>query len=208
VISNLGNGVANPVAEVIRDQQGRIYGTGYDGGFLGWGTVFELFPKSASPKVLFNFLDVGLSYPEGQLWQDSRGNLFGTTTGYSVFYTGTVFELQPNSDGSWTEKTLHRFNQAPFDGYFPVCGVIPGPNGSLYGVAFDGGENYAGIVYQMVPGSNDTWTEEILHEFGTTPSDGSGPAGELTMAPDGTLYGTTFGGFGSAAWGTVFEVKP
>jgi uncharacterized repeat protein (TIGR03803 family) len=42
--------------------------------------------------------------PEGTLILDAKGNLYGTTVGGGLYGAGTVFELSPNSDGSWTES--------------------------------------------------------------------------------------------------------
>ena len=50
---------------------------------------------------------------------------------------GTVFELTPNGDGSWTESVLHSFNGS--DGDDPFAGLIFDAAGNLYGTTCDGG---------------------------------------------------------------------
>jgi hypothetical protein len=52
--------------------------------------------------------------PSTALITDQAGNLFGTTTeggrGSCTGGCGTVFELKPASNGSWTETSLHAFS--------------------------------------------------------------------------------------------------
>src|ERR1700733_10298192 len=71
-------------------------------------------------KVLHNFGNGSKDgrTPIGSLIFDASGNLYGTTseggTGVDHCNTGTggcgtVFELKPKGDGSWTEKVLHSF---------------------------------------------------------------------------------------------------
>ncbi|MGC2112424.1 MAG: choice-of-anchor tandem repeat GloVer-containing protein, partial [Candidatus Korobacteraceae bacterium] len=52
-----GNEGTNPVGGVIVDDAGNLYGTTYEGGALGGGTVFELTPSNGSwiPTVLYSF---------------------------------------------------------------------------------------------------------------------------------------------------------
>ena len=51
--------------------------------------------------------------PSGALVFDSKGNLYGVTEGGGVSGStgsaGTVFELTPNSNGTWAEKILYSF---------------------------------------------------------------------------------------------------
>ncbi len=54
----------------------------------------------------------------GGLTLDAAGNLYGTTYYGGAHGEGTVFELTPNGDGSWTESVLHSFNGN--DGQVPL----------------------------------------------------------------------------------------
>ena len=49
---------------------------------------------------------------------DAVGNLYGTTFDGGVHGEGTVFELSPQSDGSWSEKVIHSFGSGT-DGVAP-----------------------------------------------------------------------------------------
>lgn len=47
--------------------------------------------------------------PDGKLVADAAGNLYGTTQSGGTIGAGTVFELSPNGDGTWTETILYSF---------------------------------------------------------------------------------------------------
>ena len=59
---------------------------------------------------------------------------------------GTIFELSPNSDGSWNQATLHTFTGA--DGAWPAAGIIIDIGGNIFGTTYYGGSN----VRQQLPG--------------------------------------------------------
>jgi uncharacterized repeat protein (TIGR03803 family) len=90
----------NPVAPVVVDPQGNVYGTTYYGGTMGYGTVYEI-DTTGQLTVLHSFTyspDGG--NPMGGLIRDSAGNLYGTTSqggdlscGFSG--CGTIFKLTP-----------------------------------------------------------------------------------------------------------------
>jgi hypothetical protein len=87
--------------------------------------------------------------PVGGLIFDSQGNLYGATASggaESALCTdipvtggcGTVFELTPQTGGSWTEKVLHSFAASP-DGFEPSGGLVFDTSGNLYGATIFGG---------------------------------------------------------------------
>ncbi len=230
VVHNFGNGSRDgrtPLASLIFDASGNLYGTTNEGGTGvehcntgtgGCGTVFELTPKgegSWTEKVLHSFTAVGKdgNYPVGNLIFDASGNLYGTTSagGAHVFY-GTVFELTPKGDGSWTEKILHSFNYGANDGSMPQAGLIPDAAGNLYGTTLLGGEFGYGTVFELTPTRGGKWKEKLLYSFDG--EDGYSPMGNLTFDATGNLYGTTYYGadqscgYGGYGCGVVFELTP
>ncbi len=207
----------HPVASLIFDKSGNLYGTTYAGGTSGCGVVFELSPKAGSwtQKVLYSFANTTTDGcgPQASVTFDAAGNLYGTTahggTGTcDVFpYTcGTVFELMPQPGGVWTEKLLHSFSGVKKDGYDPtnVTLVIDG-GGNLYGTTLEGGGHNFGTVFELTPKANGHWTEKVLHSFHLG-KDGAYPEQGLTIDAAGNLYGTTYAG-GKYGYGIVFEMS-
>jgi uncharacterized repeat protein (TIGR03803 family) len=202
-----------PISGVILDSAGNVYGTTNGGGTGGVGTVYELSPTPEGWKetILHNFLfnQVDGTAPKGLVF-DTVGNLYGTTQ-YGGIYggtggEGTVFELSPNGDGSWTETILHDFNEATGDGRIPYAALIFDAAGNLYGTTSFGGANGWGTVFELSPASGGGWTETVLYSFGLPSSgDGESPLGALIFDPAGNLYGTTDEG-GAYGYGTVFEL--
>ena len=159
-----------------------------------WGQTF---------KVLHSFGDSGDGrWPEGGQVLDGQGNLYGVTqigpSGNGCLGDdgcGTVYQLRPNSNGTWTETIIHAFNG--IDAAFPFSSPIFDSQGNLYGSTDGGGGEgqYPDVVYQLTPGSNGTWTESILYQFPDNPYGGDSDPGELTFDATGNIYGITrFGG--------------
>jgi len=148
----------------------------------------------------------------GPLILDTAGNLYGTTFAGGMGATsnwmsgyGTVFELTPESDGSWTEHVLYRFTGGT-DGSSPFhSGVTADGAGNLYGTTYQGGAFGQGNVFKLTRNSDGTWTESVLHQF--TGRDGSRADSPLTFDRAGNLYGTTALG-GEGECGTVFTLIP
>jgi uncharacterized repeat protein (TIGR03803 family) len=95
---------AQPLASLIFDSAGNLYGTTSAGGDqsgcpFGCGTVFELTPSAKgkwTEKVLYRFgPSPDVENPEAALTFDANGNLFGTGTVGGVGLNGGVFELKP-----------------------------------------------------------------------------------------------------------------
>src|SRR5579871_6093487 len=72
-----------------------------------------------------------------------NGNVYGTTSGGGAHASGTVYELNFKSR---KETALHSFNGG--DGIGPIGGLVMGPNGNFYGVAYRGGSHNDGTLYE------------------------------------------------------------
>jgi uncharacterized repeat protein (TIGR03803 family) len=213
-------GVVLPVAGVISDAAGNLYGTTFYGGAYGDGMVFELTPEGTGWKqtVLHSFGNgTDGFWVTGGLVFDTHGNLFGTTefggTGgctTGIGGCGTIFELTPAGDGSWTETTLYNFQGS--DGFEAHAGLIIDAAGNLYGTTANGGAYSQGVVFELSPSAGETWTETTLYNF-TGGADGGVPYGSLLLGASGNLYGMTSAGGTTATvcrygCGTVFELRP
>jgi uncharacterized repeat protein (TIGR03803 family) len=216
-----------PLAGLIFDSAGNLYGTTSFGGIYGGGTVFELTPTADggwTEKVLHNFSNNGSDgfWPTGGLAFDAAGNLYGTTYlggsyyCYGGYKCGTVFELTRTTGGDWTEKVLHSFNGT--DGSYVQAGLIIDSAGNLYGTTYGGGTYGDGTVFELTPNSHVAdrgWTEKVLHNFNNDGTDGVYPYAGLIIDASGNLYGTTsYGGtydcYDDDGYhcGTVFELTP
>jgi uncharacterized repeat protein (TIGR03803 family) len=118
--------------------------------------------------------------------------------------------LLAKSAPAQTFTVLHQFNPDNGDGYFPEGSVILDPQGNLFGTAADGGlptcvADGCGVVWELTPNGDGSWTENLIHEFDG--SDGDFPAGALIFDQRGNLYGTAAGD-DSYGLGTIFELAP
>ncbi len=201
-----------PVGPVLLDSSGNIYGTTFNGGLYGWGTVFKMSPGASGWSLanLISFNGLGAAWPTSRLTFDAAGNLYGTTFFGGILNDGVAFELTPAAEGSWNQSALHDFGPNAHDGTFPRSGVIFDQSGNAYGTTTGGGNFGNGTVFQLSPIAGGGWKESILHSFHDT--DGWQPTAGLAIDEAGNLYGTTdFGGSSSACdsgCGAVFEVTP
>jgi uncharacterized repeat protein (TIGR03803 family) len=209
---------AEPMANLILDSVGNLYGTAPLGGAYDRGSAFQLSPGSGgwTLSVLYSFCTLSGcsdgSAPKAGLVMDKAGNLYGTAFG--------AFELAPGS-GGWTESVIYPFcldpNCNPQNGSDPAGGLIFDTAGNLYGATTYGGDlscgngNGCGTVYELTL-SGGTWNETVLYSFGSIVNDGQLPGIEqLAMDTSGNLYGTTGQGgthicFGTVGCGTVFKL--
>jgi len=153
---------------------------------------------AATYKTLHTFTGPDGAAPLASLISDASGNLYGTTRSGGADNCGVVFELTPNSSGSWTETVLHSFVESPSDGCGPVAGLVFDLAGNLYGTAGLGGMG-CGVVFELTPTTGGAWDETILYSFGEHGfGDGCIPEGTLIFDTAGNLYGTTQTGVGAA----------
>jgi uncharacterized repeat protein (TIGR03803 family) len=207
--NNNGTDGKLPRGGLIFDGGGNLYGTTYQGGSSNGGTVFKLTPAAGggwTETVLHSFgSGQDGNTPMADLILDAAGNLYGTTFYGGANAFGMVFELTPGAGGSWTETVVHNFSNNATDGGFPSVGLVSDSSGSLYGATQKGGSLGYGVVFKLTPTTGGSWTETVLHDFGSS-RDGVSPQGNLIFDAVGNLYGTTYEGGGG--WGTVFEITP
>ena len=209
----------SPYGGLIFDTEGNLYGTTAWGWgdpcyWHGCGTAFKLTPnldESWTETIILNFdflnTDPG-SWPMAGLTFGANGDLYGTTAG-DYQCCGRVIAGTPNLDGSWTWRELHSFTGP--EGARPYAGLIWDGSGNLYGTTTEGGAYGYGVVFELTPNSDGSWTESVLHSF-MGGKDGASPYAGLTFDAAGNLYGTTAAGSsagcGGSGCGTVFRLTP
>ncbi len=207
---------------LLIDANGNLYVAAQAGGstkcLQGCGAIDEFSPiKSGGYKmtVLYDFTGGTEGGRPSIDFMDSQGNIYG----FLIHSYGLVFELSPSSSGTWTEKSIYSFTGGD-DGAFGFPQLMDA-SGNIIGTAGSGGTGTAcnggcGVIFQLSPNSNGTWTESILYNFTGAP-DGAFPVG-LVQDSAGNLFGTTsYGGDGTSSTcteltppgcGTVFELQP
>lgn len=195
---------AYPLAGLIEDSAGNLYGTTSGGGDynkcgkigIGCGTVFKL-ASDGTETVLYRFHGgKDGANPYADVIMDKAGNLYGTTLLGGERGSGTVFKLAP--DG--TKTVLSHFGNG-LDFSNPHAGLIEDRAGNLYGTSFLGGGYGLGTIFKITPKGGAT----ALHTF--TGSDGEYPQSRLLMDEAGNLYGTASRG-GAGNSGTIFKLAP
>jgi uncharacterized repeat protein (TIGR03803 family) len=222
-----GSDGCTPTAGIILDTSGNVYGVTNDGGAgfcnSGYGVVFEV-DTAGNETVLHTFDGGNGSNPNAQLFFDSKGNLYGMTenggtSGVCQGGCGTVFEVSPGQNGTWSEKVLYSFCSTGgcADGDDPARGpLVIDADGNLYGTTEAGGDSQncnggCGVVFKLDTAGNET----VLHSF-TGGADGAVPFAGLTIGSAGTLYGAASAGGdlkcadGSDGFGcgVVFKMTP
>jgi uncharacterized repeat protein (TIGR03803 family) len=208
VLNNFDNGASggHPLASLILDSQGSLYGTTSTGGATGGncgntgcGVVFKL-DQHGHETVLYRFTggsDGG--FPVAKLIHDSAGNLYGTTPfGGSIggacgsLGCGVVFKL----DTTNTETVLHKFTGP--DGLLPMAELLLDSQNNLYGTTREGGPYGKGTVFKVQPSGKET----TVHSF-SGGSDGAYPVAGVIGNPK-KIYSTSSSGGGS---GDVADYK-
>lgn len=186
-----------PLAGLVLDSSGNVYGTTTEGGTHGLGTVFKV-SESGGETVLHSFKGghADGSFSIAALVRDSAGNLYGTTVDGGEFGYGTVFKLEETGD----ETLLYSFGKTAKDGRYPSAGLLLDAKGNLYGTTQEGGAFGFGTIFKVAGDS-----EIVLHNFAGNPTDGQYPVQGLIEDAAGNLYGATELG-GKFNDGTIFKL--
>jgi uncharacterized repeat protein (TIGR03803 family) len=194
-----------PEGDVTFDQAVNLYGTTSIGGTgtcdRGCGVVWELSPSGGAwnYSVIYSFASLADgALPNGGLFIDNDGNVYGTTGGGGAFFDGTVFKLT-KTGSTWSKTVLHDFAGGS-DGSQPQGGVTPDAGGNLYGFTFSGGDQGNGTAYRLHPVSGG-WEYSVLLTFPLH----SAPVGNPLLDSDGNLYGSAFSG-GADRAGAIFKL--
>jgi uncharacterized repeat protein (TIGR03803 family) len=204
-----------PFAGLAQGPDGNFYGTTFEGGANGEGSVFEITTNSVLT-TLYSFSLPTASegtfvtntdgvQPRGSLILGPGGNFYGTTWKGGTNGNGTVFAITTNG----VLTTLVAF--AGTNGANPIAGLALGLDGNLYGTTSAGGSSGNGTVFKVA--TNGALT--LLHSFTAanldsatgsyTNSDGEAPYAGLALGTNGNFYGAASAG-GRGDTGTLFEI--
>jgi uncharacterized repeat protein (TIGR03803 family) len=201
-----------PVAALIWDTHGDLYGTTENAGTYGWGVVFKL-DATGTETVLHEFTGgADGATPRGGLISDAAGNLYGTTLqgGTGTFFTnGVVFEL----DSSGTYIVLHTLAASGAEGINPYAGLLMNSVGNLYGTASAGGPSCpanafsCGVVFEVTSGAVTTFNVSVALAGNGNGTVTSNPAGINCGSTCSANFanGTTVTLSASPATGSAFE---
>jgi uncharacterized repeat protein (TIGR03803 family) len=155
---------ASPVAGLIRDTAGNLYGTTFYATSSSSGTVFKL---NTAGKITVLYTFDSQAYPYASLIRDSRGHLYGTTWGDGIYCgCGTVYELRGHK-----ETVLYSFGQFVQDGVSPYARLIRDAEGNLYGTTEAGGSYFCGNGCGTVFKLDKIGTATYLHTFANDQKD-------------------------------------
>jgi uncharacterized repeat protein (TIGR03803 family) len=205
---------AFPYAPLLLASDGNFYGTTYQGGAYGFGTVFRITP-SGKLTTLYSFCSETNcpdgAYPETGLVEDG-GKFYGTTYDggtvscpffHNDFGCGTIFAI--TSKGHLT--TLYSFATNAGLLQAPLALAI---NRKFYVSGGTGKCTYGcGTVFETTNSGSFTTLYSFCTKGTSYCPDGAYPLATLAQANDRNLYGTTTtGGKGAGEGGTIFRVTP
>jgi uncharacterized repeat protein (TIGR03803 family) len=185
---------ANHAAALLQTSDGFLYGTTYDGGSSGRGTIFVM---NTAGTVLGRYSFTGGfdgANPYAPLIEAADHTLYGTNYAGTTLTFGRVFKL-----AGGVVSVVHTFAGGASDGASPTAPLVQANDGNFYGTTRFGGASNKGTAFRMTPGGVVT----VLNSF-SGGADGEAPFAGLIQASDGNLYGTTK--VGALGYGTIYKV--
>jgi len=191
---------ADPFAPLVQGANGNFYGTTFNGGTSGYGTVFTITSAGALTTLHSLGYSDGAS-PVAGLIQGKDGNFYGTTLYGGAKGDGTVFEIAAAGVLTTLYSFCSRKNCA--DGAQPYAGLVQAADGNFYGTTYDGGAHGHGTVFQIAAAGGLTTLYSFCSQTDCT--DGAHPYAGVIQASDGNFYGVTSAG-GAGLRGTIFQI--
>lgn len=205
-----------PYAGLVQGADGDFYGTTYNGGTYGYGTVFKI-TVAGELTTLYSFCPGEICtdgmYPNAGLVEATNGSFYGTTLYGGPNQDGNIFEITPAGKLTSIYSFCPQVSACP-GGSAPYAGLIQASNGILYGATTAGGigscaAGGCGTIFQITLSGTLT----TLYSFCSVVNsqgycaDGSVPFSGPIQAANGNFYGTTEVG-GAYNQGTFFEMAP
>jgi len=185
----------SPFSNMTLANDGKFYGTTFQGGVADAGVIFSFDPSSRVYIKLKDFgTDVMGQRPSGHLISSADGKLYGMTPFGGVHNLGVIYSFDPAVS---VYKKLMDFDSS--NGANPFGGFIRDSDGKLYAMTSKGGSNNSGVLFSFDPATS-TYTR--LNDF--EKGDGDNPYGSLMQAANGKLYGLTSND-GKYGFGSIFS---
>jgi uncharacterized repeat protein (TIGR03803 family) len=175
---------AQPAGSLIQASDGKLYGMAVFGGNYGYGVIFSFDIMTMTYTKLFDFQGDNGSQPNGSLFQNSDGKMYGMASSGGLADLGVIFSFDPTS---LNFTKLFDFDMA--NGGGPSGSFIAGDNGLLYGMCDNGGSGQGGVIFAFNP-ANSTYAKLKDFDFAS----GYYPYGNLMKGADGKFYGMTYKG--------------
>jgi uncharacterized repeat protein (TIGR03803 family) len=139
--------------------------------------------------------------PDGQLFIDSNGDLFGATVLGGTTGLGQTYEIAKIGAGYANTPTFLAVTPGSLNTLLGVPNLSADANGDLFGLMLSGGTSTFGAVVEFPAGGGNPVTLPTTFSAGA-----SHPGGRLLVDASGNLFGTTLSGGANGA-GTVFEIQ-
>jgi uncharacterized repeat protein (TIGR03803 family) len=208
---------AGPKSGLVRGNKKtdcNLYGTTYEGGKYGAGTIFSITPDGTLT-TLWDFrnglvvpppvgrpptekekLDAAAAYPVSAPVQADDGSWYGVASYADHQQWGVIYHL---SGGHYDGLYQFKPADAATNGFFPV-GLSKGTDGSFYGTTLKGGLGY-GTIYKLTNGAINT-----IFKF-DAPTQGSLGVIEGNDVEGPRLFGTATGP-PATSFGFVYSLTP
>ena len=187
-----------PEEELYEASNGLFYGVTWNAGQYGNGVLYSFDPQLASMEKVLDFKEQETGSTPRTVIEANNGKLYGMTGSGGAYGKGTLYSV---------DLATHAFEKI-LDLNDTVTGsnprqMVSSAGGKLYGSMIKGGIlGVYGVLFEFDPIGN---LYSILHEF-TDSINGYGP-GEVMLASNGLIYGTTLAG-GAYNQGVLYSFDP
>jgi uncharacterized repeat protein (TIGR03803 family) len=201
--SSVPNDGSYPVAALIQDSNGVLYGTTPNGGSNNVGTVFKLCANGGGYIILHQFQSSGADgqTPVSALTLGSNGLLFGTTLSGGSNGFGGVFKI--GTDGTGYQRLYDFTANGPNDGQTRSSALLQGSDGALYGTTSAGGIYGDGTIFKL---NTDGTGYQVIYNLDDPSGGGWDVATGLIFGFDGCLFGVGRTG-GTNGLGKIFSLR-
>ncbi len=182
-------------SDLIQASDNNFYGTCYNGGTLGYGTIFKISTAGVFTVVKnFSYSTDG-GNPYDGLMQNTDGNFYGITRAGGSKGAGAIYKLTQ----AGVYSVIHHLDPTT-EGSTSSSVLVTGADGNLYALCNSGGANNAGTAFKV----STSGTFNLLTNFNGA-SFGNAPFSTFIKGKDSAYYATTSAG-GKYGFGTIVKI--